>query len=322
MSERLMVPVAGRCPPAHRGLEVPLQRRSASYGPGRLDASNLRQPSWHSPSTCIRRGPQTGSTPCRQCANFKPGPPNGAKPGLEGKFRMKRSPEMQLYKKNLVAITIIALFFAAFVVVLLCDTSSQAATSGRFEIVIQATRQQKSQTFIQGKVDPYETQYPWQAILTIRGNNIYYQEILQNQGQSRKDQGVAYDINGTVNCISSRLNPFDGSKYTKFSEKNSRTNVTGRSCSATSQLTANFISLYYKSSNSAVTQTREYTFESTNNIDTTARISYDYNSGTCSVDQIGSVMDSTATGLSGNFLNNTQHVTFDVVRSSCSLKRL
>ncbi len=63
MSERLVVPVAGRCPRAHRGLEVPRQRRSTPYGPRRLDAPSLRQPSCHSPRTCIGRGPQTGSTP-------------------------------------------------------------------------------------------------------------------------------------------------------------------------------------------------------------------------------------------------------------------
>jgi len=63
MPERLVVPVAGRCPRAHRGLEVPRQRRSTPYGPGRLDAPSLRQQSCHRPRTCIGRAPQTGSTP-------------------------------------------------------------------------------------------------------------------------------------------------------------------------------------------------------------------------------------------------------------------
>ena len=61
--ERLVVPVAGRCPRAHRGMEVPLQRRSTPHGSGRLDAPSLRRPSCHSPRTCISRGPQSGSTP-------------------------------------------------------------------------------------------------------------------------------------------------------------------------------------------------------------------------------------------------------------------
>ena len=79
MSERLVVPVAGRCSRAHRGLEVPLQRRSAPYGPGRLDAPGLRQPSCHSPRNCIGCGPQTGSTPDQPCTNFDLRPPRGGR---------------------------------------------------------------------------------------------------------------------------------------------------------------------------------------------------------------------------------------------------
>lgn len=58
-----VVPVAGRCPRAHRGMEVPLQRRLTSYGPGRLDASSLRRPNCHCPRACIRCGSQTWSIP-------------------------------------------------------------------------------------------------------------------------------------------------------------------------------------------------------------------------------------------------------------------
>ena len=42
---------------------MPLQRRSTPHGPGRLDAPSLRQPSCHSPKTCIGRGLQTGAFP-------------------------------------------------------------------------------------------------------------------------------------------------------------------------------------------------------------------------------------------------------------------
>ena len=85
--ERLVVPVAGRCPRAHRGLEVPRQRRSTPHGPGRLDAPSLRQPSCHCPRTCIGRGPQTGSTsqaqkPYQRADHFSGGRP----PPFSGAF--------------------------------------------------------------------------------------------------------------------------------------------------------------------------------------------------------------------------------------------
>ena len=63
MPERFVVAVAGRCPRAHRGLELPRRRRSTSHGPGRLEAPILRRPGRRSPGACIGRGPQTGSTP-------------------------------------------------------------------------------------------------------------------------------------------------------------------------------------------------------------------------------------------------------------------
>lgn len=56
---------------------MPLQRRSTPYGPGRLDAPSLRQPSCHSPRICIGRGPQTGSTSTDSEAHIPAGPKSG-----------------------------------------------------------------------------------------------------------------------------------------------------------------------------------------------------------------------------------------------------
>ena len=60
-------------------MEVPLQRRSTPHGPGRLDAPSLRQPSCHSPRTCIGRGPQTGATPANPALNVELGLPRGGR---------------------------------------------------------------------------------------------------------------------------------------------------------------------------------------------------------------------------------------------------
>lgn len=49
------------------------------HGLGRLDAPSLRQPSCHSPRTCIGRGPQNGATPGRPCTNLELGPLRGGR---------------------------------------------------------------------------------------------------------------------------------------------------------------------------------------------------------------------------------------------------
>jgi len=54
------------------------------------DAPSLRQPSCHSPRTCIGRGPETGSTPDRRCTNFEPGPPNAGRPPQPGARRSRQ----------------------------------------------------------------------------------------------------------------------------------------------------------------------------------------------------------------------------------------
>ena len=62
-SERVLVPVPGRCPGARRGMEVPLQRGTTALSPGELDPEGVRQPSSTSLKSRIAPGPETGARP-------------------------------------------------------------------------------------------------------------------------------------------------------------------------------------------------------------------------------------------------------------------
>lgn len=194
----------------------------------------------------------------------------------------------------------------------LASHAYSAPQYGRFEINVDLTQKQSSQSL-------GSTQFNSRSIITVIGNKIFHESILPNQGDRRRNTGIAFLANSTISCHATRINPAGPSSRR---EKGSFARFHSETCVATSRISSNTIELSRQNSNEMDLKTNYYTARQNLRSYSTIGIQYDLDRGICNLNAFSEKLSYENIGTSGDYPNNSDTTEFTVISSSCAIRKL